>query len=74
MPAVKPSFGTGGSNLSPNDSSGSPSLATVIRALVDDNTRANAITSADATDLATAMALVNEIKAALNAALTVTKG
>ena len=57
-----------------------PTLADAMRDVADDlaNSRPATIASADASDLATAQTLVNEIKAALNAAtgttLLTTKG
>lgn len=74
MPAVKEDQFSGGGKLTPNDSAGKDDLATILRSLIDDNLRANAIASPDATDLASAITLVNEIKTALNVALTTTKG
>lgn len=73
MATIKTTYNSGGSDQIPAQGNAN-ALATVLRELVDDNLRANAIASADATDLATAITLVNEIKAALNTALTVTKG
>jgi len=37
MPEIKKDFGEGGANLIPNDQSGSPSLADVLRGSVDDD-------------------------------------
>jgi hypothetical protein len=71
MAAIPSNFGTGGSGLNPNDATGKPTLATILRDLADDVTYT--IASADATDLASAITLVNEIKAALNAAKATTK-
>jgi hypothetical protein len=72
MATIGEKFGTGGANLTPSGSSGEPSLAEVLRDLADDVTYT--IASEDATDLATAITLVNEIKAALNAAKSTVKG
>jgi hypothetical protein len=36
MPAIKANFGSGGANLTPNDSAGQPTLAQALRASVDD--------------------------------------
>jgi hypothetical protein len=70
---IKPDFGQGGANLTP-EGSGEPSLADALRDVADDMAALNGsgnrpatIASADATDLATAITLVNEIKTALNA-------
>ncbi len=38
MANVKSSFGSGGSGLTPNDSAGTPGLATVLRDGIDDTT------------------------------------
>jgi len=60
-------FASGGSGLGPN--SGGPSLATALRDIADDlnGVQVGAVTSPNATDLASALTLLNEIKAALNA-------
>ncbi len=72
---VKETFGAGGSGLSVGD----PNLAEVLRGLVDDiqtgvsatiaeaDAELTTVASADATDLASAITLVNEIKASYNA-------
>ena len=73
MATINTTYNSGGSDQIPAQGNAN-ALGTVLRELVDDNLRANAIASADASDLATAITLVNEIKAALNTALTVTKG
>jgi len=79
MSAIKETFGEGGANVVPS-SGGEPSLASALRDIADDLSKQQTATiaSADATDLATAITLVNEIKAALNAAsantLLTTKG
>jgi hypothetical protein len=36
MATIKTDFGSGGANLTPNDSAGSPSLATTVRDIADD--------------------------------------
>lgn len=68
MAAIPTNYGTGGSGLTPRGSSDTPSLATALRDLADDAAalQVATIASADASDLATAITLVNEIKAALN--------
>lgn len=71
MAEIKETFGSGGANLTPAGQ-GEPTLAGALRDLADDVTFA--IASPDATDLASAITLVNEIKAALNAAKKTTKG
>lgn len=69
MAAIKDNFGEGGANLTPNTSSGDPSLAVVLQEAADDfeGTQIEAIVAPDATDLATAFTLVNEIKTKINA-------
>lgn len=66
MAAITIHFGKGGVNLQPGH--GDPSLATAMRDVADDFTGLQVadIVSADATDLAEALTLVNEIKGALN--------
>ncbi len=68
MTAIKISFGSGGGNITPSNSQGTPDLATTLRDIADDldGIQVGTIASADASDLATAITLVNEIKAALN--------
>lgn len=68
MATITTRFGSGGANLAPGGNQGQPSLATALRDIADDlaQVEATAIASADASDLATAITLVNEIKAALN--------
>lgn len=79
MAAIKTSFGSGGSSLTPGGTS-TPTLATALRDIADDlaAVKVATIASDDATDLSTALTLVNEIKAALNAiaaeTLATTKG
>lgn len=67
---IRTTYGEGGAGLSGMPTALHRPIAEVIRGLVDDiaNGDVATITSADATDLATAQTLVNEIKAALNAA------
>lgn len=62
---VTEAFGGGGANLA-GVASGEPNLAAVLRGLADDIGDRAGITSPNATDLASALVLVNEIKAALN--------
>ena len=68
--AVKSNYGEGGAGLSTSNAL-HPPIANILRDLIDDVAGAGGtpavITSADASDLATAITLVNEIKAALNA-------
>ena len=68
MSVIPINFGTGGSGVPPAGSS-SPSLKDILFDVADDlaDGKAALIASDDATDLATAITLVNEIKAALNA-------
>lgn len=68
MAEIKPNFGAGGANLVPGGSQGKPSLADVLRDIADDlaDGQVALIASPDATDLSTALTLLNEIKAALN--------
>ena len=71
MATILATFGSGGAGLTPSGSSGSPSLATILRDIADDlgGTRISAAVAApNASDLATAITLVNEIKTKLNAA------
>lgn len=68
MAVIKTTFGEGGAGLNPRGT-GTPTLATSLRDVADDlaGVKATEITSPDASDLASAITLVNEIKAALNA-------
>lgn len=68
MAAISEKFGSGGTNLTPGGAAGTPSLATALRDIADDlaNGKAATIASTDAVDLASALTLINEIKAALN--------
>lgn len=69
MAVIKKNFGYGGANVVPLGSGGSPTLAEALRDIADDlaGKEIAAILSADATDLASAITLVNEIKGAINA-------
>ena len=68
MSAISKKFGSGGSNLAPGGSQGVPDLATALREVADDldTLQIPTVTSPDASDLATAITLVNEIKTKLN--------
>lgn len=70
MIEIRRDYGEGGAGVS-TKSAHHERIALVLRGLVDDIASAGAqpatIASADATDLGTAITLVNEIKAALNA-------
>jgi len=68
MAEIKTNFGFGGANVVPSGAQGKPTLAQALRDIADDlaNLQVAEITSPDATDLATALTLVNEIKGALN--------
>jgi len=68
MAVIKINFGEGGANLNPRGT-GTPTLVTALRDIADDfaGFQVADIASPDATDLATAITLVNEIKGALNA-------
>jgi len=70
---VKANFGSGGTGLTPSNSAGNPSLAQVLRGLITDigAVRVATVTSTNASDLATAITLVNEIKTKINAAAAV---
>lgn len=74
MASIKIDYGTGGGHMSPTGHDGHPPLATVLRDIADDLADRSAITSDDASDLATAITLVNEIKAAMNNTVRTTKG
>jgi hypothetical protein len=71
MAAISKSFGSGGANLSPGGSAGSPSLADALRDVADDleTLRPAPIASADAGAAygAAEQALINELKATVNA-------
>lgn len=70
---VKANFNSGGSNATPGNSAGNPSIATVLRGLITDigAVRVATVTSTNASDLATAITLVNEIKTKINSAAAV---
>lgn len=71
MPGISPRFGSGGANLAPGGSSGSPSLADALRGIADDLAalKPTAIAASDATGTygAGEQALLNELKAKVNA-------
>jgi hypothetical protein len=69
MATITTEFGSGGSNLAPNEAQGAPTLAGTLRDIADDLVllKVATIASANASDLPTAITLVNEIKTALNA-------
>ena len=67
MAVITKEFGSGGRGLTPN--TGNVSLATALRDICADlaGLKPAAVASANATDLATAITLVNEIKTRMNA-------
>lgn len=67
MTTIKVDYGNGGEHLDPID--GNVPLAETLRDIADDlgSVQPAVIASANASDLATAITLVNEIKAAINA-------
>jgi hypothetical protein len=69
MAAIKENFGHGGANMVPSGAQGEPTAALALRDIADDlaSLKGALIASPDATDLATAITLVNEIKGMLNA-------
>lgn len=67
MAEIPSDFGVGGSGTAPRGGHGKPSLVTILNDIADDLAEIGPIASADASDLGTAITLVNEIKAALNA-------
>ena len=71
MAAISERFGSGGANLAPGGSAGSPSLAEVLRDIADDLAALSpsAVTAADAaaTYGANEQALLNELKAKVDA-------
>ena len=73
MAAIKIDYGSGGGHMSPTGHDDQPSLASVLRDIADDLADRSTIASADASDLATAITLVNEIKAAMNNTVRTTK-
>lgn len=74
MAAISEKFGSGGSNLTPGGAAGTPSLATALRDIADDlgATQLTTVSAIDATDLAEALTLVNELKAIIDANASVT--
>lgn len=70
MTTIKENFAEGGKNMAPSGATGTPTLAQTLRDIADDFTgiKVGQVTSADATDLATCITLVNEIKALINTA------
>ena len=71
MAAINQRFGTGGSSLTPGGSAGKPALADALRDIADDlsalQPRAVATANASATYGANEQALLNELKARVNA-------
>ena len=71
MPGISPRFGSGGANLVPGGSSGAPSLADALRVIADDLAalKPTAVVAADASATygAGEQALINELKAKVNA-------
>ena len=69
MATITKRFGSGGANVVPGGAGGEPTLAEALRDVADDLTALQipAIASPDATDLPSAITLVNELKAKLNA-------
>ncbi len=71
MAAISKRFGTGGANLAPGGSAGRPALADVLRDVADDLAalKPAAVAAADAGAAygATEQALLNELKAKINA-------
>jgi hypothetical protein len=69
MATITPRFGSGGANVVPGGAEGFPTLAQVLRDIADDlaSVQAPTIASPDAVDLPSALTLLNEIKAKLNA-------
>ena len=69
MAGISVNFGSGGANLTPRGSAGSPNLAVALREVADDlaTVKVATIANIDATDLAEVITLANEMKAALNA-------
>jgi len=73
MAAIPENYGTGEGCLCPTGVDNQPSLASALRDIADDIAARSGITEDDASDLATAIALVNAIKAALNTTVKTTK-
>ncbi len=71
MAAISPRFGSGGANVAPGGSAGQPSLAEVLRDVADDLAalKPSAVAAADAGAAygAAEQALLNELKAKVNA-------
>ncbi|MCG8424391.1 MAG: hypothetical protein MJE77_41390 [Proteobacteria bacterium] len=71
MAAISERFGSGGANLTPQNSAGSPSLATALRDIADDlaDLTPAAISTPDASGTygVNEQALLNELKATINA-------
>jgi len=71
MAAISENFGSGGSNLAPGGSAGSPDLATALREIADDlealQPSAVATPDAGASYGANEQALINELKAKVDA-------
>lgn len=74
MAIIKVDYGTGGGHMSPTGHDSQPPLATVLRDIADDLGDRSGLTSPDASDLASAITLVNEIKTAMNLTVRTTKG
>jgi len=74
MTTINVDFGRGGANVVPSGAQGTPTLAETLRDVADDvgALQVATITNDDATDLAEALLLVNEIKGALNDVAAVT--
>ncbi len=69
MATITERFGSGGANVVPGGAGGQPTLAETLRDVADDLAalQTPAIASPDAADLPSAITLVNELKAKLNA-------
>jgi len=72
MPTIDDNHFNGGQNLQKGHGRTGDDLAAIIRAIITDVD--HTIASADASDLGTAITLVNEIKASLNAVKTALNG
>ncbi len=68
MSAIPERFGSGGGNISPDQGSRDGNIATALRDIADDLAvvQSPVIASPDATDLPSAITLLNEIKGVLN--------
>ena len=73
MAQIPKNLGSGGSHLSPEQGGPDASLVAILNGVADDLAAKSGISSADATDLASCITLVNEIKVALNVAVSTTK-